>query len=341
MNNTHSLQSSKARFVVGTGRCGSTLLSKMLAKNTAVCSIYELFSGIDFSFRFKPEPVSGPELAIRLREDHPMLTMTLKRGYEVPEVVYPFDDSSSQFDIGDPVPWILGIAIPRITDTPDHFFEELMGEVEQWPVQKLAVHYRRILDWLTKVSGKQCWIERSGTSIEYLPELVNMFPEAKFLHIHRDGREAALSMREYPTMRLSTAVMYGMLGDVEFSNESLKALERKDPEAIDHLLKVYPPINLYGRYWSDQIQRGYDALGQIAPENFHQIQFEDMVTNPTQIISEVAAFLELEQGDWINDAVALVSGMPVFRYGQLPDDEQVLLDDACRHAMTLLDRPMK
>ena len=36
------------RFIVGTGRCGSTLLSRMLACHPAVCSIFEFFNGLDF-----------------------------------------------------------------------------------------------------------------------------------------------------------------------------------------------------------------------------------------------------------------------------------------------------
>ena len=43
--------------------------------------------------------------------------------------------------------------------------------------------------------GRPCWVERSGSSIEYLEGLHAFFPEARFLHIHRDGPEAALSMR--------------------------------------------------------------------------------------------------------------------------------------------------
>ena len=42
-----------ARFVVGTGRCGSTLLSRMLAMNEQVLNLFELFSGIDQFFRFQ------------------------------------------------------------------------------------------------------------------------------------------------------------------------------------------------------------------------------------------------------------------------------------------------
>ena len=112
-------QGPAARIVLGTGRCGSTLLSRMLLQNSGVLSGFEWFSGIDQGFRFRSDPVEGKELADRLRQDHPMLTMVLKRGYEVPEVVYPFGEPGSRFSIGDPIPWSLGIALPRISEQPD------------------------------------------------------------------------------------------------------------------------------------------------------------------------------------------------------------------------------
>tara|TARA_B110000444_G_C18771213_1_gene562618 strand:- start:49 stop:1065 length:1017 start_codon:yes stop_codon:yes gene_type:complete len=338
MNSQAVIPSPKARFVVGTGRCGSTLLSKMLTENADVLSVYEMFSGIDYTFRFRTDAVCGKELAKQLLKDHPVMTMTIRRGYDVPEVAYPFQDPTARYKIGDAVPWMLGIAIPQITDKPEELFDELITRVEKYPMQSLAIHYREILDWLAFACDKQCWIERSGTSIEYLPELVNMFPDAKFLHIHRDGREAALSMREYPSMRVGAAVIYGLLGDMEFSNENIMELERKNPAAIDDLLEIYPPLELFGRYWSDQIQRGYTALEKISSENYYAIKFEDLVTDTQTVIAEVVKFLEIEEGPWIDNAAALVNGMPYRRFSNLNLDEQILLEKSCEKAMQLIGR---
>jgi hypothetical protein len=329
----------RARFVIGTGRCGSTLLSRMLSENPEVLNVFELFSGIDQFFRFRRDPVAGALLAARLREDHPMLTMVMRRGYEVPEVVYPFGAPGARHAAREPIPWALGIAIPRVTDEPDRLFDELLEHVEALPTQTLAAHYREIFAWLTSRLGKRCWIERSGTSIDFLAELHDFFPDARFLHIHRDGREAALSMREYPVLRVAVAVMYGLLGEIEYSHEGLVALERAEPAAIDRLLETRPPIELYGRYWSDQIRRGDAARGRLDPDDFLEVRFEELVTHPREVMRRIAAFFEIgADEEWIARAAGLVRGLPERRFPALEPDERQRLDAACREAMALLGR---
>ena len=328
-----------ARFVVGTGRCGSTLLSRMLALNTQVLNVFELFSGIDQFFRFQTEPVPGAELADQLRLDHPMLTMVMKRGGEVPEVVYPFDAAGSRHALGDPVPWALAIAIPRVSDEPDALFDELIARVEGLPRQPLSAHYRSIFDWLTERMGRLCWVERSGTSIEFLRELDDFFPDARFVHIHRDGREAALSMREYAVLRVAVAVMNGLAGEIEYSHEGLTRLEREQPEAIDSLLSARPPIELYGKYWSDQILRGHEALSGLPASRIHTVRFEELVTRPREVLEELSDFLELphEEG-FLERAAALSNGLPPLRRPRLDPADRARLDAACAGAMRCLGR---
>jgi putative sulfotransferase len=326
------------RFVVGTGRCGSTLLSRMLAENPRVLNLFEFLSGIDEFFRFRRDPVPGAELAARLRQDHPMLTMVLRRGHEVPEVVYPFGAPGARFARGDAVPWILAIAIPRVSREPDALFEALLREVEGLPAQPLSAHYRHVFAWLVARCGRELWIERSGSSIGTLGTLAEFFPGARFVHIHRDGREAAISMREYTVLRVAVAVMNGMLGEVEYSHEGLEELERRQPEAIDRLIATRPPIELFGRYWSGQVEEGYAALRKLDPASFVEVAFEALLAEPRRELARIADFFELDGGEWIARAARLVDRAPPARFAELPADERARLDAACRPGMQLLGR---
>ena len=105
-----------------------------------------------------------------------MLTMVLRRGYEVPEVAYAFDSPDTALGRNDPIPWTLAIAVARISDDPDALFGEMIEQTRAQPEQLLALHYRQLLDWLTLRSGKQLWIERSGTSMDFAAELKAFFP---------------------------------------------------------------------------------------------------------------------------------------------------------------------
>lgn len=328
------------RFVVGTGRCGSTLLSKMLACDEAVLSLFEFFSGIDQFFRFRTDPVEGAELAARLEEDHPMLTMVLRRGYDVPEVAYPFDEPGARLGREDPIPWTLAIAVARVTDAPDLLFAEMLATARAQPLQPLAVHYRQLLDWLSRRTRKQFWIERSGTSMDFAAELKAFFPGARFVHIHRDGYETALSMREYAVLRLAVPVMNGMLGPVEYSHDGLVAFERENAAAIDETLASRPPVELYGRYWSDQVERGMAVLADLDARDVMEVRFEELVREPRPILEEMSAFFEMSDADagWIDGAVALVKGVPPTRFEGLSNDEQESLVEACAPGMRRLGR---
>ena len=332
--------SERDRFVVGTGRCGSTLLSKMLAENPAVLSLFEFFSGIDQFFRFRTDPVSGEELASRLEEDHPMLTMVLRRGYDVPEVAYPFDDPAARLGRSDPIPWTLAIAVARVSEEPDALFAEMIAQARSRPVQELSVHYSELLSWLTRRTGRRLWIERSGTSMDFAAELKSFFPGARFVHIHRDGPETALSMREYSVLRLAVPVMNGLLGPVEYSHDGLIAFERENSAAIDEVLASRPPVELYGRYWTDQVERGLAALSSVDPADIFELRFEELVTEPRPILEEMARFFELPEDDaeWISRACDLVRGVPPLRFGELSGDEQQRLTEACASGMHALGR---
>jgi hypothetical protein len=314
----------------------------MLSQNAEVCSVFEFFSGIDTFFRFRTDEVGGEELATRLCEDHPMQTMVLKRGYKVPEVAYPFDDPTSRYNTADPIPWTCAIAVARLTDEPDRVFEELLDVARHQPAQTLARHYRALLDWLTQRTGHGFWIEKSGTSLEFAEELKQFFPDARFVYLHRDAYETALSMREYDVLRLAVPVMNGLLGEVEYSHAGLLEFERKNGDAIDRTLASQPPIELFGQYWNGQIERGLPALATVDRADILGVRFEELVTEPVAVLRQIAEFFEIPTGGandgWIARAAALVKGLPPRRFESLDPEAQRALELACAEGLELEGR---
>jgi hypothetical protein len=331
------------RFIVGTGRCGSTLLSRMLAECPDVLSIFEYFNGMDMARRFAPEPIGGAEFAALVCAEQPFLTAVMRRGYEVPEVSYPFGPAARHRH-GDALPWILANTLPRVSDRPDALYDEVVAFLRARSAAPALEHHRACFTWLAERTGRRLWIERSGSSIDYLDALVDAFPDARFLHLHRDGPEAALSMREHHAYRLPISVIYDVpvargLRVSELGPLDLHAEPTPD-DAISQILASCPPAEHFGRYWSDQLARGHAALPRIAPERWRELRFEDLVASPRDAIESVREFFSLgpDLTGWIARAAALVQGAPPSRLGKLSHHEQEALANACAAGRRLLCR---
>lgn len=86
-------------FVIGTGRCGSTLLSNMLRLHPNMLSLSELFSfisdlGCDVSRAFPDGLVSGEQVWDILAAHLPRQNLMLKHDVAMPEVLYPWQEAS-------------------------------------------------------------------------------------------------------------------------------------------------------------------------------------------------------------------------------------------------------
>lgn len=212
------------------------------------------------------------------------------------------------------------------------------------PPAPAVAHHRALFAWLAGRSGRALWIERSGSSIDYLGALAQAFPEARFLHIHRDGREAALSMREHHAYRLPISVIYDVptrdgrrvseLGPLDLHAEPTIG------DAVTEILASRPPAEYFGRYWTDQLVRGFAALPGIDRERWQELRFEDLVASPRAALERVRGFFELgpDRAGWIARAAALVRGAPPARFEGLPGAEQDALAAACAPGLRLLGR---
>ena len=329
------------RFIIGTGRCGSTLLSKMLDCSPEMTSIFEFFNGLPGDRRFSPQPMTAEELWEVVTAPHPFVTEVLRRGYEVEEVAYPFDQVGARFSRQDTLPWILVATLPRMSEDPDRFFDETRSFVMAQPTQSPTEHYRDLFAWFAARNSATMWNERSGSGIDSAEELAAAFPEGRFLHIHRDGTEAALSMREHAAFRLAVTLVYDLDPDLDL----VAALSSDSPaptsaDAFSRALARRPPAEHFGRFWSDQLAAGYRALRWLRPEQYMEISFEDLVGSPGETLGEISKFFAMDPdlGNWRREAAGLVRGFPPSRVPALSGPERVALEEVCRTGNLLLGR---
>ena len=91
-------------FVVGTGRCGSTLLSDALALHSDVLSLSELLAGLGPA-AFPEGTISGQEFWALLTSRAGLASRLLRIHAEPSEVLYPVD-GGRRFDRASGVPSI-------------------------------------------------------------------------------------------------------------------------------------------------------------------------------------------------------------------------------------------
>lgn len=218
-------------FVIGTGRCGSTLTSAMLRQHPRILSLSEWFSfitdlGCAIDAVFPPGLVSGGQMWAILAARLPRQNLMLRHDIAMPEVLYPWQHhpqpgpgmtqpdheaaghvqvshvlpgheqprAAPRFSAQSGVPAIAQVSLPHISEEPDALFDALQAVVCALPAAPVGVQYQRVFAWLAQRQQATVWVERSGGGLRIVARLMQHFPRARFVHIVRDGADTALSM---------------------------------------------------------------------------------------------------------------------------------------------------
>ena len=312
----------------------------MLRLNPRVLELSEFFVGLDWNRRLQVDPLAGSEYAALLQAPHPLVTLVLERGHRPDEVTYPFSRPAARYSARDPIPWPLAAALPPLADDPDRLFDDVLDVVARAPAQPPALHARHLFAFLARRLGREAWVERSAGSLTYLGDLSREFPDARFVHLHRQGEDAALSMREHPVFRLAVMLTYQIPLGASGGNAELSALA-SDADHVSRLIAARPRAEFFGRWWSEQIQLGTGTGRGLGADRYREVAFESLVVAPERTLGEICEFLELPEPDgWRSHAARLVD--PIRASRPPPDDaEAAALVSACAPGNKLLGRRPK
>jgi hypothetical protein len=340
-----ALTARPATFVVSTGRCGSTMLSNMLRLNPDILSMSEFLSLL------LPDPLPAGEMDAAaywrlLSEPWTFFKLAYRLGVRAPEFLY-LPGPSSRFTPATGIPPILVTALPHLSDHPELLYDEVEAFVAGLTPADVAAQHRRLFGWLCDRLGARAWVERSGGSLLYMSQLADAFPDAKFVHLYRDGRECAYSYSRHPLFRLGAVEMmlHSRLGLSLYLGDDIPPehvppdLRPLMPETFDHEVfeRLDVPAADAGQFWSDMIMPALDVLASLPAERVLQLSYEDLIAEPRQALRRLARFAGLPDADagWLDRAARLVKPRSP-RWTSLPDQQISELTRVCEPAMRRL-----
>lgn len=249
---------------------------------------------------------------------------------------------SSRFQTG--VPLILITLRHMLGDAETdevQLFDEMQAFVVSQPPVCIQHHYIQLFAWLQQRFKRQIWVERSGGSLRFLPYFSRFFPDARFIHIVRDGRDTALSMHRHPVFRMAqlTSHMIENLGVDPFESEDRSNIEDLSDE-LRHLLpecfnasvfrNYTPPLSEYGRHWSVEIIKGLQILEAMPAQCVLTTRYEDILQEPEAVMNRLIAFIDpaFADTDWLKDVVQMVKP-PRTSWQSLPPGKQEDLYETC------------
>jgi sulfotransferase family protein len=96
--------------------------------------------------------------------------------------------------------------------------------------------------------------------------LHELWPEARFVHVIRDGREVCLSMREWSKVH---------------------------PKPGDFTTWKDDPVSTVAWWWERNVRLGRDAGGLLGSGLYHELRYESLVARPREECERLCAFLGL------------------------------------------------
>ncbi len=317
------------RIIIGTGRCGSTLLSTLLSHHPDVMVLSEFFRGLDPAQGWPSRRDVPAEEFIRIlgREDG-ISPVYMAHDRNIGEVLIDVERERRKRPGYLAKPIITFIALRFLSEDPDALFDEIVALVGSYPPQPLRRHFLALFAWLQARFGKSLWIERSGLSTSIFRQIREVFPDGKFVHIHRDGMETALSMRNHLNMAVNASYHAQPPTEAELRETiDLGVPAERNPmlRRVEHPL----PVEKYAEYWLHSLVMAYRELRHLRPEQWLEIRYEELVDSPRETLRRVAGFFALPPGgQWLDAAVEKVRKSPP-RAARLPAEERRRLRAAC------------
>lgn len=335
-------------LVLSTGRCGSTMISDMLNRHPGILSVSEFFSFVG-PRAFVGRRPSGEHMW-RLYSRPGRRIRGLKQFGVPSELLYPLDSPAARFSLTD-LPPILAVTLPHVTPEYYDLYDDCRSFVREQPRQPPAHHHRQVFEWLAEKLGRRVWVERSGGSLLWASRLLRAFPDARLIHVFRDGRDTALSMSRHPPFRAMLAIRNQLrpLGLDPMSwvvSESGALVALLDGFAgrlvrLSRLRLERVALSEFAWFWSRMIEIGHEVFGDFTSDRLLNVAFEDVQASPASQMRRIIRFIspELEDDAWLHEVSSIPRPTPS-KFERLEAEQRAAVTEACRPGLELLGYPV-
>jgi putative sulfotransferase len=296
--------------IINSGRCGSTLLSRLIAQEPETLSVSESMGHLRNRLIREPyAEATGADYWALLSEPGLGGRLMLRLGIIPAEFCYP--DSGRYAADKLTIPPILLITLPALSADPDRLFDQLAELVPDFPTQTIGQHHKMMLDLLANLTGRRRWVERTGSSSLIAEPVLASFPDAKIVYLTRNIADTALSMSRHPAFQISVArhrfhALYGTdpyllswsgsrpeqtsLPDAADLPEEMRRLlpDQITPEALQEMSR---DMVFFEGMVAHMHGTAEQALADMKPRHLHRIRYEDLLAEPLDELTRLGEFL--------------------------------------------------
>jgi hypothetical protein len=159
-----------------------------------------------------------------------------------------------------------------------------------WGYRRAREFYRLVYRWLVRVErdGDLRFAEKTPTNIFLIPFLAKAFPDAKFIHIIRDGRDASSSHMHKPWLRAEDA-WSGEREPGGYLHGPWPSFW-VEPERREEFLRTSDARRMAWA-WRRYTEAGLRDGRALGPDRYHELRYEDLVREPLDEAERILDFL--------------------------------------------------
>ncbi len=173
---------------------------------------------------------------------------------------------------------------------------------------------------LTK-SGKKMVVDRTPHYVSYLDEVHTVFPEAKVVHIIRDGRDSAISNLHAVW---NTARDRGGPVDLDTEELELRDAYLADPVGFlesERSIFTDRRINSLAKRWVRTVRKGRQDGSRLFGARYLELRYESLLKDPVPELKRLFGFLEVDPETSILERIVEENSFERWS-GRKPGEEQ-------------------